>query len=68
MDFKSYFQYKAPNKNLPLELKQVEDITTQVVRSGKDESIFTQHQMPYTTTGAQAVSFTPFSDEFSITN
>jgi len=26
MDFKTYFQFKAPNKHLPVELKQVEEV------------------------------------------
>ena len=39
MDFKTYFQFKAPNKHLPTELKQVEELRQFMVLNGMDESM-----------------------------
>ena len=39
MDFKTYFQFKAPNKHLPAELKQVEELRQFMVLNGMDESL-----------------------------
>ena len=43
MDFKTYFQFKAPNKHLPVELKQVEEVKQFMVLSGMDESEVARH-------------------------
>jgi len=37
MDFKTYFQFRAPNKHLPNELAQMEEIKQYMVMSGVDE-------------------------------
>ena len=39
MDFKTYFQFKAPNKHLPAELRQVEEVKQFMVLNGMDESV-----------------------------
>ena len=43
MDFKTYFQFQAPNKHLPSELKQVEEVKQYMILSGMDETLISQH-------------------------
>jgi len=39
MDFKTHFQFKAPNKHLPKELEQVEEVKQFMVLNGIDDSL-----------------------------
>lgn len=43
MDFKTYFQFKAPNKHLPQELQQIEEVKQYMVMNGLDELALTKH-------------------------
>ena len=42
MDFKAFFQFKAPNKHLPAELKQLEEVRQIMILNGFDESIISK--------------------------
>ena len=43
MDFKTYFQFHAPNKHLPSELKQVEEVKQFMILNGMDETLISKH-------------------------
>ena len=43
MDFKTYFSFKAPNKHLPGELQQIEEVKQYMVMNGLDEMALTKH-------------------------
>ena len=43
MDFKTYFQFHAPNKHLPNELKQVEEVKQFMILNGMDETLISKH-------------------------
>ena len=43
MDFKTYFQFKATNKHLPGDLRQIEEVKQFMVLNGADESLIAKH-------------------------
>ena len=43
MDFKTYFSFRAPNKHLPQDLAQFEEVKQSMVLNGVDENTFNRH-------------------------